>query len=553
MIFEDRWYQSEAEFSVIDYFQSGKTGNPIVAMPTGTGKSVVIANLVANIFRNWPNQRIMMLTHVKELIEQNAAKLLARWPLAPLGIYSAGLKSRDMVLPIVFGGVQSVSKAIARAEKDQADIPAHYRHFGWRDLVFIDECHLLSPDDESMYQYVIAELKKINPYLKVIGFTATQYRLKQGLLTDGGMFTDTCYDITGIEAFNRLIAEGYLAPLYAKPTVTQIDLSNVSVQGGEYNQKQSAAQIDKDEVTYSAVKEMCEKAHDRRAWLIFASSIANAEHIAAMLNSFGIAAAASHSDLEKVDKNENKRRIGDFKSGQLRALVNMNKLTTGFDHPPIDFIGCLRATLSPALWVQMLGRGTRPSRETQKENCLCLDFAANGRRLGPINDPKIPQKPGKGGGDMPVRICDQCGTYNHAAARFCCECGNEFEFKTKLFHTASEIPLLRGDLPIIEWVDVSKVIYGLHEKKNAEGILLSAPMIKVSYFAGNFMRYDKYIGLEHKGKFLHESREWWRQHHHEEPPLFTWQALSRTSELRWPKRIRVHINKKYPEILGFEF
>jgi DNA repair protein RadD len=551
MLLQDRWYQSEAEYSVFDYFQSGKTGNPVVAMPTGTGKSVVIARIVRQIFGYWPNQRVMMLTHVKELIAQNAAKLLEVWPVAPLGIYSAGLKSRDMILPIVFGGVKSVANAIERSKAD-VNIPEHMRHFGWRDLLFIDECHLLSPEEDTMYQYVISELKKINPYLKVIGFTATAFRMKQGMITDGGIFTDICYDITGIEMFNRLIAEGYLSPLFARPTATQIDLSNVSVLGGEYNQKQAAAAFDQIEVMQSAVREMCEKAHDRGTWLIFASSIVNAEHIASMLQSYGIVAAASHS---KLDAKENDARIAAYKRGEIRALVNMGKFTTGFDHPPIDFIGMMRATLSPGLWVQMLGRGTRPSPATMKENCLCLDFAGNAKRLGPINDPKIPNKPGKGAGDMPVRICDHCGTYNHAAARKCECCGMEFAFKVKLFATAAETPLLAGDLPIVETFEVARVVYALHEKRDKLGNLLAAPMIKATYFVGmqQLQRFDKYIGLEHNGRFKHDSREWWRRHHDEEPPQFTFEALAKTRELRSPKRIRVHVNKKYPEILGYEF
>jgi len=203
------------------------------------------------------------------------------------------------------------------------------------------------------------------------------------------------------------------------------------------------------------------------------------------------------------------------------------------------------------LWVQMLGRGTRPS--PGKNDCLCLDFAGNTRRLGPINDPKIPRKPGKGGGDVPVRICDGCGTYNHAAARQCICCGLEFPFETKLFETASSDALLAGDAPVIEWIDVGRVIYNLHEKKNKEGQLISPPMIRASYFAG-FSRFEKFIGLEHPpGRFLHDSKEWWRMHHCDEPPITTWQALQRTNELRWPKKIRVWLNKKYPEILGFEF
>lgn len=544
----NRWYQDEGEYAIFDYFQSGNTGNPVVAMPTGVGKSIVIANFVRRVFNNWPNQRIMMLTHVKELIEQNAEKLMSVWPTAPLGIYSAGLKSRDMILPIVFGGVQSVSKAIKKSVEQEDGTPAHLKHFGWRDLVIIDECHLSGPNEDTMYQYIINELLKINPYLKVIGLTATPYRLKQGMITDeGGLFTDICYDITGIEAFNRLIAEGYLSPLIPKRTKIEIDVSNVRLAQGDFNNRQlnDAA----DEITYEAVKEMVEQGYDRKSWLVFASGVDNAEHVASMLESFGIPAAASHS---KLKAKENDARIAAFKAGELRALVNNNKLTTGFDHPPIDLIGMLRPTMSPGLWVQMLGRGTRPSPDTQKENCLVLDFAGNTRRLGPINDPVKPRKPGQGGGDAPVRICDVCGVYNHASARHCVSCGSEFSFETKIFSTSGTEELLRSDAPVVEYFDVQKVIYNLHEKKNKDGVITSPPSIKVSYFCG-FQMFNEWVCLEHGGLPGKRARDWWRQRHHEEPPITTYEALQKVSQLRVPNRVRVWVNKKYPEILSAEW
>tara|TARA_Y100001973_G_scaffold106643_1_gene186085 strand:+ start:22693 stop:24342 length:1650 start_codon:yes stop_codon:yes gene_type:complete len=544
----NRWYQDEAEYAIFDYFQAGNIGNPVVAMPTGTGKSIVIANFVRRVFGYWPNQRIMMLTHVKELIEQNAEKLLSVWPTAPLGIYSAGLKSRDMILPIVFGGVQSVSKAIKKTVESDDGTPPHLKHFGWRDLVIIDECHLLGPNEDAMYQYVIAELLKINPHLKVIGLTATPYRLKQGMITDDdGLFTDLCYDITGIDAFNRLIAEGYLSPLIPKRTNVEIDTSGVRMSAGDFNGKQLNEVAD--EITYDAVKEMVEQGQDRQSWLVFASGVENAEHVASMLQSFGIPAAASHSKLKPA---ENDARIKAFKSGELRALVNNNKLTTGFDHPPIDLIGMLRPTMSPGLWVQMLGRGTRPSPGTFKENCLVLDFAGNTRRLGPINDPVKPRKPGKGGGDAPVRICEVCGVYNHASARTCVSCGSEFSFETKIFKTAGTEELLRSDAPVVEYFDVQKVIYNLHEKRNDQNVLTSPPSIKVSYFCG-FQMFNEWVCLEHNGLPGKRARDWWRQRHAEEPPVTTYDALRRVSELRVPSRIRVHTNKKYPEILSAEW
>ena len=125
-----RWYQSECVDAIYNYFASGKSGNPIAALPTGTGKSVIIGGFVESALRQWPWQRVVMLTHVKELIEQNARKLLDIWPTAPMGIYSAGLKRKDIAQPIIFGGVASVVKNVGL--------------LGHRDLVLIDECPWLS-------------------------------------------------------------------------------------------------------------------------------------------------------------------------------------------------------------------------------------------------------------------------------------------------------------------------------------------------------------------------------------------------------------------------
>lgn len=548
-IYVPRWYQDEAEYSIFDYFQRGSTGNPVVAMPTGTGKSVVIANFIRSIFNNWPNQRIMMLTHVKELIEQNAEKLMSVWPTAPMGVYSAGLNSRDMIMPIVFGGVQSVAPAIRRSLEEDDGRPSHVKHFGWRDLLLIDECHLLSDKEDSHYQYIIEQLTKINPNLKVIGFTATPYRMKMGLITENGIFTDVCYDITGIESFNRLIAEGFLSPLIAKPTRTEIDVTNVGLTGGEFNQKQLEAAVDSDEVVFEAVREMIEVAHDRSTWLIFATGIENTEHVSNVIQSYGLDVLPVHS---KLSAKVNTERLRAFKAGELRGLVSGQKLTTGFDHPPIDFIGDLNPTLSPGKHVQKLGRGTRPSPNTGKRNCLYADFAANVRRLGPINDPRIPRRPGKGGGDAPVRICDVCGVYNHASARNCMNCGTEFSFETKLFATSGTLEPLRSDAPIVEYFDVQKVLYNLHEKRDSNGNLTKPPMIKVSYFCG-FQMFNEFIMLEHNGIAAKRSRDWWRQRHSEDPPPTTYQALQRVSELRTPRRVRVWVNKKYPEVLSAEW
>src|SRR5574337_68103 len=239
-----RDYQDYAVESIFTYFENGGVGNPIVVMPTGTGKSVVIGEFMKRARSRYPNTRMMKLTHVKELVKQNLDKLLTLWPTAPVGVYSAGLGRKDIGFPIVFGGVASVAKAAKGI-------------FGHMDLLLIDECHLLSPKDTTMYQAVIAMLKEANPLLKVIGFTATPFRLGQGMLTEGEkrIFTDICVNMSTLEAFNWFLDEGYLCRLVPKRPGLEIDISKLPMRGGEFKEDEMQAAVDKYEITEAAVRE----------------------------------------------------------------------------------------------------------------------------------------------------------------------------------------------------------------------------------------------------------------------------------------------------------
>jgi len=522
-----RWYQDEAIESIYDYF-SNNSGNPVIAMPTGTGKSHIISGFHQRAFSAYPYQRWLNLVHVKELVAQNAKKLVNSWPTAPIGINSAGLRQRDTQQAIIYAGIGSVYR------KPEA--------LGHRDIVLIDECHLVSPKAETMYASTIAALREINPALKVVGLTATPYRLGQGRITDGGLFTDICYDMTTVDGFARLLAERFLAPVYPKKTKTELDVSNVSMRNGDFAKSQLQNAVNVSQTTYNAVLEMCELGYDKQSWLVFASGIEHAENVANVLNQLGVPSAAVHSKTPDRDA-----VIADFKAGKLRAVVNNNVLTTGFDHPPIDMIGMLRPTMSPGLWVQMLGRGTRPSPETGKQGCLVLDFAGNTRRLGPINDPHIPKKKKGMPGDAPVKICEACGTYNHASVTQCAMCGHEFARYEKLTAKASTEELIRSDAAVIEVLDLDRVTYSKHNKPG------SPSSLRVNYFVG-ISRYSEWVHFERSGLLGKKARDWWRQRHVSEPPTTVDAALQFISELRAPKRIRVWVNKTpYAEVLGYEY
>lgn len=540
-MFESRWYQTEGVDAPFEYFLKGGKGHPVIVMPGGTGKSVVIALTVERLLKTWPHLKIMMLTHVKELIEQNAEKLKSVWHTAPLGIHSEGLGQRETALQIIYGGVQSVYQTIKKAQANGEEQP-----FGKVDIVLIDECHLLGQNESSMYQKIINALTKENENLKLFGYTATPYRMGQGCITDDGLFTDICYDIADYKNFNRLIDEGFIMPLVVPRTKTKIDLEGVKIQGWDYNKKQLSDATEK--VIFEACKELVYYGQQRKKWMIFCSSIKNAELTNEILNSFGVNSTVVHSKLKSAT---NDYRIKAYRHDEYTCMVNQGKLTTGFDCPQIDLIGVLRALLSVALWVQMLSRGTRPAPWAGKDNCLVLDFAGNSGRLGPINDPIPPRKKGKGTGDAPVKFCDQCDCMNHASARVCAICGAVFEFKVKIKESSYEHEVLKTEKPIIEYFDVSTITYSMIQKKR-NGIVLSPPMMKVNYFCG-LRVFSEIVCVEHDGYAQKKARDWWRVRHYEPLPMTTYDALKKKNELKKPIQIKVNLNKKYPEILGYSW
>lgn len=561
-----RQYQTDAEDATFNWLNNSTALGGVIAQPTGVGKSHTQANIIRRAMSYRQSARIMGLTHVKALITQNANKLIEAWPHAPLGIYSAGLKQRNMTMPITFGGIASVHKVI--------------KAFGPQDLLFIDECHLLNPNAEGMYKTLVDMMLEQNKYLRVIGLTATWWRQGLGSIVDGSIFQDKIIDQTGVDAFNWFVEQGYLVKLIPRPTATKYDFSGVGITGGDYNQTEAAKAFDQAAITQRALQELCYYGHDRRKWLIFATGVDHAEHITDMLNAMGVPTTCVHNRLSDA---ENDKRIEAHRRGDYRCIVNANKLTTGYDDPEIDLIGVLRLTMSVGLWVQMLGRGTRPyyvlggyGREILdtwegrhwaiqmggKLNCLVLDFAGNTARLGPINDPVLPHKAGPGGGPPPIKICETkklkwrdngavgCGAYNHPTTKFCDNCNNEFDFSVKFGAISHTDELITMDGPIMEWFDISHVFY--------EGTVgpSGKPYLRVTYWSGK-KKFIDMVFLGSDGYLLHKAKGWWSARFRGEgiPPDVS-QALPYANRqwLKEPRRVLVHSNKKpYPEIQHYEY
>jgi len=398
-----RSYQQRSIDMAFDWLKNNQ-GHPCLVLPTGSGKSHIVAGVCKKLITGWDHFRVLMLTHVKELIEQNAEKMLQHWADAPLGIYSAGIGRRELGEPITFAGIQSVRN---RAEE-----------IGHIDLIIIDEAHLVSHKQEGGYRKLIDALTAINPRLRVLGLTATPYRLGHGYITDGEALFDALIEPVSIE---ELVANGYLAPLRSKLTGHQIDVRGVKKRGGEYIDKELQAAVNTDEHNIAVVDEVIALAGDRKAWLFFCTGVDHAYAVRDILNQRGISAETITGETPKAER---EALIAKYRSGEIRALTNANVLTTGFDYPDIDLIAMMRPTMSPGLYVQMAGRGMRIKSHT--DHCLVLDFAGVVQMHGPITAVNPPEKKGDGTGDAPVKVCDSCGELVHPTTKICPSCGAPF-------------------------------------------------------------------------------------------------------------------------------
>lgn len=399
-----RDYQQRALDELYAWFEAGNKGNPCLVLPTGAGKSHIIAALCKGALQSFPETRILMLTHVKELIEQNAEKMLQHWPNAPLGVFSASLRRKDLEEPITFAGIQSIRNRAAE--------------IGHIDLVIIDECHLVSHKDEGGYRKLIRELMDINPRLRVIGLTATPYRLGHGLITDEPAMFHSLLEPVSIE---ELVYKGFLATLRSKTTNAKLDVSKVHKRGGEFIESELQAAVDNKLTNEAVVREVIERAGDRKAWLFFCTGVEHAQNMAEMLRECGI---ASDCVTGATPKRQREDILAAFKAGELKALTNANVLTTGFDYPDIDLIAMVRPTMSASLYVQMAGRGMRPKSHT--DHCLVLDFAGVVETHGPITAVRPPKKKGDGAGEAPVKVCESCGELCHPKIKECPSCGFVF-------------------------------------------------------------------------------------------------------------------------------
>jgi len=343
---EARWYQTESDDALMADVQI-EDCHPIIVAPTGSGKSFMICNFIASYLTKNPTAKILVLSHIQEILEQDFDALNEFFYGIEVGLYSSGLDSR-IIKKITVAGIQSVWR---RPEL-----------FKGVTVVIVDECHLVTIKQNGMYRKFLSHIDA-----NYVGFTATHFRLGHGYIHKGpnNLFNKISYDMSKPEIFNRLVDEGYLTKLITKATLMKMNTEDIKIRARDFAIDELSKRFDRDAVRDEAVEEIIEFGYNYKRWLTFAIDIEHAEHINSALCKGGIHSAVVHS---KMHKSKRKEIIQSYRDGEYRSIVNVDILTMGLNVPDIDLISMLRPTHSPVIHVQAIGRGLRPF--PTKTHCL---------------------------------------------------------------------------------------------------------------------------------------------------------------------------------------
>lgn len=519
--------QDAAINAIFNYFEVSD-GNPLVQACVGFGKSYVIAKFMKKAHEIYPSTKFMVVTHLSELLTQISGELKECWPDAKKSFYSAKLNMKSLAGDIIFASIQSVySKAYNLRHKI--------------DLLIIDESHLVSQKDATTYKKLIADLKKINPYLKIVGFTGTPFRQGEGsIVGPGKLFTDKIFHFSILEG----IEAGYLCEPITPIMRTRMSVEGVGKRNGDYIEGELQRAVDKIEITKACVDEIIEHGVDRKKWLVFTAGVEHCLHVRDEIRSRGI---ICEMITGKTPTAERQRIIKDYREGKIRCLVNVATLTTGFNDPEIDLMAYMRPTRSAVLYVQTMGRCIRAY--PGKENALVLDFGDVIATLGPVDKIDIKYTP-SGDGEAPIKVCPKCASVCYAGVRVCPDCGHVFEFnKTPINRKAGNAPVLSTQEEPIE----THPVIGMEIKEHAKKGDPSAPTTMcVTYFIKGNQKFSEYVCFNHKGYAREKAEKWHEAMLPDEPAPDT--VLAATKLLYpIPTAITVRPDGKYWRIIGYEW
>ncbi|QXO10364.1 putative ATP-dependent RNA helicase [Proteus phage vB_PmiM_ZX7] len=405
MSFQLRPYQRDAVESAKEELK--KCVDPIlIEAATGAGKSLLVSEL-AIWLKETSGKKVLCTAPSKELVEQNAEKYRSYG--FSCSMYSASVGKKSIAKDVVFGTPGSIVNDLHKFDDKFS-------------AIVIDEAHSISPTIKK----IVAHMKEHNPNLRVIGMTATPYRLGDGYIfsifpdgttvgedqTRNPFFKKLVYRITAQE----LISQGYLTPPIADAELAlEYDAKNLQLNSrNQFNSKDVEAVFEgQGRLTADIVADVVEKSRNRKGVMFFGATIQHAYEIASSLPKEQVEVVTG-----KTKKKDRESIIKRFKNQEFKYLVNVSALTTGFDAPHVDVVAILRATESASLLQQIIGRGLRL--DEGKLFCLVLDYAGNIERHGLEDDlfaPDIKVAGGCSGSGKLEVVCPDCSCVNSFSVR----------------------------------------------------------------------------------------------------------------------------------------
>lgn len=491
-----REYQREAVTAALETHE-----HQLIVLPTGSGKSLVAASILADATSR--GNRCMLLTHRKELIAQDSAALARVAPQIAQGVFSASLGRKEPDPPVVFAQVQSAVNALPS--------------FGHRDLLLIDEAHLIPRDMDTTYGAVLSHF---NRAAQRIGLTATPYRLDSGRLDEG---EGRLFDVISYQATARdLVADGFLSPLVGLVSMDAVSTAGVHIRRGDFVPGELEDVLLDERLVNIAADDVSRNFSGRVAALVFCVTVAHAKAVCAALQARGVSAIVVHGGLPGNARDD---ALEALRSGAVRALVNVDVLTTGVDLPMVDTLAILRPTMSKGLHVQMLGRGMRLSPSTGKTGCLVLDYARNCKRHGDIDELGFDSYR-----DIPQEKRDREAAEQTQAAR-------------KLYHrqTADIDPF--GQLRTSE-VGVHAVSYEVWPANKYPG-----KNNLVAVYSTDAGRIRQWVCLEYDGYAAQHARRWFSRRGIIMPPTAAQARIELQRHGTMPKSLTIDTSEKYAKVI----
>jgi len=529
---QPRPYQVES-LEAVDNHVRAKGTNPCVVIPTGGGKSILIAWSIQQWKLAYPKFRVCILAHRKELVSQNASEMASVWSDADIGIYSASLNRRDQDNSIVFASIDSVYKR-------WGEFPAF-------DCLIVDEAHRIPARGEGKYLEFIKGCRRVNPSLCVVGYTATAFRMNSGPICHRDhILNEICYEAN----VSDLIEEGFLCRLRSKVGDVQPNLTGVKKNsGGDYIVKSLADAVGSDNLVPMAIRSAMKhiEKEERKSVIFFCVDIEHCKSVSLELAKNGMVAPVVTGKTPQVERD---RIASMFKAGQIRGICNVNVYTEGFNAKRVDCIVLLRPTLSKGLYVQMVGRGLRQHED--KSDCIVLDYALCIIEHGPIDC--IDQ------GAVSLHRCGECGDVFSRALKECPHCGREVPVKIvqqavetkereRRMHEAvpADHDILGGGVSILE---VDDVTVSRHRKAG------NPDSIRVQYRCG-LSTFREWVCLDHVGYAQTKAKKWWgyrfgRESEYMTVNLALTDMMLADRIMGVTKSISTARRGKYVEIVGYE-